>query len=149
MQIHDFVLISKFLSQLEEQTHLERAIFNTFFSLGLCFAVLTERVKAASLVDVDLLVLISTLDKLIVDLHGLLVVSIMEGTVGNSEKGARFGVVGVLAIALEKAESRHEVALLQKVVGIWQPHFFLLLGLDLGGRSLIALNGGDWSGNHF
>ncbi len=42
----------------------------------------------------------------------LLVVSIMEGTVGDSEKGARFGVVGVLAIALEKAESRHEVALL-------------------------------------
>ena len=71
MQVHDFVLISKLLSKLEEQTHLERAIFNTFFSLGLCFAVLTERVKAAGFVDVDLLVLISTLDKLIVDLHGL------------------------------------------------------------------------------
>lgn len=56
----------------------------------------------------------------------LLVVSIMEGAVGNSEKGARFGVVGVLAIALKKAECRHEVALLQKVVGIWQPHFFLI-----------------------
>lgn len=62
MQIHDFILIPKLLRQLEKQTHLERAIFNTFFSLSLRFAVLTERVKAASLVDVDLLVLISTLD---------------------------------------------------------------------------------------
>ncbi len=61
----------------------------------------------------------------------LLVVSIMEGAVGDSEKGARVSVVGVLAIALEKAESRHEVALLQKVVGIWQSHFFLLLVLIL------------------
>jgi len=50
----------------------------------------------------------------------------VEGTVGNAEEGARFGVVGVLAIALQKAERGHEIALLQKVVGVWQPHFFLL-----------------------
>lgn len=56
----------------------------------------------------------------------LLVVTIVEGTVGNAEEGARFGVVGVLAIALQKAERGHEIALLQKVVGVWQPHFFLL-----------------------
>ena len=54
------------------------------------------------------------------------VVAVVEGAVGNSEEGSELGVVGVLAIALQKAERGHEIALLQKVVGVWQPHFFCL-----------------------
>lgn len=56
----------------------------------------------------------------------LLVVAIVEAAVGDAEEGARLGVVGVLAIALQKREGSDEVALLQKVVGIWQAHLFLL-----------------------
>jgi len=69
VQVHDFVLITKFLSELEEKTHLERAVLDTLFSLGLGFAVLSKSVQTASLVNIDLLVLISTLDQFIVDCH--------------------------------------------------------------------------------
>lgn len=71
MQIHDLVLVAKFLRQLEEQTHLKWAVFNAFLSLCLRFPVLTERVQAASLIDIDLLILLATLDKLVIDSHGL------------------------------------------------------------------------------
>ncbi len=43
----------------------------------------------------------------------------MEGAVGNAEEGLGLGIVGVLAVALEESEGRHEVALLQEVVCIW------------------------------
>ena len=67
MKVHDLVLVAKFLRQLEEQTHLKRAVLNTLLSFCLGLPVLTERVKAASLVDIDLLVLLATLDKLVID----------------------------------------------------------------------------------
>ena len=51
----------------------------------------------------------------------------MESTVGNAEKSLGLGVVGILVIALKKSKCRHEVALLQEVVGVWQPQFLLLL----------------------
>ena len=51
----------------------------------------------------------------------------MEGTVGNSEEGAELGVVGVLAIALQKSERCDEVALLEEVVSVWQSELLLLL----------------------
>jgi hypothetical protein len=69
MQVHDFVLIAKFLSKLEEKTHLERAVLDTLFSLGLGFAVLSQGVQTASLVNIDLLVLFSALDQFIVNCH--------------------------------------------------------------------------------
>ena len=56
----------------------------------------------------------------------LLVVAIVEAAVGDAEEGARLGVVGVLAVALQKRQSGDEVALLQKVIGVWQAHLFLL-----------------------
>ena len=62
----------------------------------------------------------------------LLVVAIVEAAVGDAEEGARLGVVGVLAVALQKREGGDEVALLQKVVGIWQAHLFLLLMVGIG-----------------
>ena len=71
MQIHDLVLITKFLRQLEEETHLKWAVFDALLSLSLRFPVLTERVQAASLVDEDLLILLATLDQLVIDSHGL------------------------------------------------------------------------------
>ena len=53
----------------------------------------------------------------------------MEAAVGDAEEGARLRVVGVLAVALKEGQRSHEVALLQEVVRVWQPHF-LLLKLD-------------------
>ena len=50
----------------------------------------------------------------------------MEAAVGDSEKGARLCVVGVLAVALQKGEGGDEIALLQEVVGVWQPQLLLL-----------------------
>ena len=71
MQVHDLVLISQLLSKLEKKAHLERAILNALFSLGLGFAVLAQSVQAAGLVDIDLLVLVPTLDKFVIYLHRL------------------------------------------------------------------------------
>ena len=56
----------------------------------------------------------------------LLVVAIVEAAVGDSEQGARLRVVGVFAIALQKGEGGDEIALLQEVVGVWQPQLLLL-----------------------
>ena len=51
----------------------------------------------------------------------------MEGTVGDAKEGLSLGVVGILAIALEKSKCRHEVALLQEVAGVWESELLLLL----------------------
>ena len=50
----------------------------------------------------------------------------MEAAVSDSKEGARLRVMSVLAVALQKREGGDEVALLQKVVGVWQAHLFLL-----------------------
>ena len=55
------------------------------------------------------------------------VVAVMECTVSDTEKSTHLGVVGVLAIALQKSECRHEIALLQEVVSVWQSELLLLL----------------------
>ena len=44
----------------------------------------------------------------------------MEGTVSNTKKGAGLGVMSVLAIALQKTESCHEVALFQEMICVWK-----------------------------
>ena len=76
----------------------------------------------------------------------LLVVAIVEAAVGDAEEGARLGVVSVLAVALQKREGGDEVALLQKVVRVWQAHLFLLHMVGIGeqteqgvGRKLTCL----------
>ena len=69
MEIHDIVLVAELLGQLEQKTELESAVFGALFCLFLGLLELSESVKAASLVDVDLLVRFSTLDELIVTLH--------------------------------------------------------------------------------
>ena len=56
----------------------------------------------------------------------LRVVTVVEGAVGNAKECLGLGVVGVLAIALQKGESRHKVTLLQEVVGVWQSQLLLL-----------------------
>ena len=71
MKVHNLVLIAQFLRQLEEKAHFKSAILNTLLSLLLSLLILAKGIVAAGLVDEDLLVLLSTLDKLIIDLHGL------------------------------------------------------------------------------
>ena len=71
MQVHDFVLISELLGQLEQKTHFERTVFEALFGFSLSFLVLSSRVETAGLVYIDLLVLLATLDQFIVDLHSL------------------------------------------------------------------------------
>ena len=56
----------------------------------------------------------------------LLVVSVMEGAVGDAEEGSDFGVVRVLSVALQQGQGRNEVSLFQKVVRIWQLQLILL-----------------------
>lgn len=50
----------------------------------------------------------------------------MESAVGDSKQCAQLGVVGVLAIALQKGERGDEVTLLEEVVRVWQSQFLLL-----------------------
>ena len=71
MQIHNLVFVPQFLRQLEEETHLEGAVLDALLGLGLCLLVLAKSVETARLVNVDILVLVAALNKLIVDLHGL------------------------------------------------------------------------------
>ena len=71
MQVHYLILISKFLRQLEKQTHLERAVLKALFSLSLCLLVLAQSVETARLVDVDLLVLLTALNQFIIHRHSL------------------------------------------------------------------------------
>lgn len=71
MQVHDFILIAQFLSQLEQKAHFQRAVLKALFGLCLSFLVLASCVQTAGLVYIDLLVLLAALDELIVDLHGL------------------------------------------------------------------------------
>ena len=56
----------------------------------------------------------------------LLVVAGVESAVGNAEKSARLGVVGILAITLKEGEGSDEITLLEEVAGIWQLHLLLL-----------------------
>ena len=66
----------------------------------------------------------------------------MEGAIGDSEKGARLRVVGVLAIALEKGQRRHKVPLLQEVIRVWQTKL-LLLGTVKQTRSASLVSNGQ------
>ena len=84
MQVHDLILVAQLLRQLEQKSHFERTILDTLFSFCLCFFVLTESVQTASLVDVNLLVLLAALDKVIVHLHGLATVNQRESWVSIS-----------------------------------------------------------------
>lgn len=108
------------MRQLEKQTHLKRTILDALFSLCLSLAVLSERIQATGFVDIDLLVSISALDQLVVHLHSLGIIAVMEAAVSNTKKGAGLGVVGILAIALQKTESSHEVTLFQEMICVWK-----------------------------
>ena len=55
------------------------------------------------------------------------VIASVEGAVSDAEECFRLGVVGVLAIALEKGQGRNEVTLLQEMARIWQSQLLLLL----------------------
>ena len=71
MKVHDFVLVTEFLCQLEQDTHLQRAILKTFLCLGFGFFALTQSIQTACFEDENLLILLTTFDQLIIDCHGL------------------------------------------------------------------------------
>ena len=71
MQVHDLIFIAKLLSKLEEQAHLERAVLEALFCLGLGLFVLSEGIQTASFVYMDLLILFTAFHEFVVDTHGL------------------------------------------------------------------------------
>ena len=115
--------------------------------LGLRFPILSERIEAASLVDVDLLVLLPALNQLVIDVHGLTsrtesqvskqirvkvtqaepsenlknlrIVATMKGTISDAKQRFRLRIVSVLAVAFKERQSCDEITLLQEVVSIW------------------------------
>ena len=70
VQVHNLVLVSEFLGQLEEKSILERGVHLTLFALLLGFLILSEGVETGGLEQVDLLVVTITLHQLIVHIHG-------------------------------------------------------------------------------
>jgi hypothetical protein len=56
----------------------------------------------------------------------LLIVSVMESAVGDSEESLELVVVAVFAVALEEGEGRQEVSLLHEVGRIGQLHLLSL-----------------------
>ena len=64
----------------------------------------------------------------------------MEGAVCNAHEGSELRVMGILAVALKEAQGSDEITLLEEVTGVWEPHLFLLLGLDLRSVLFCALN---------
>jgi len=78
----------------------------------------------------------------------LRIVTVVESAVGDAHKSLQLGVMGVLAITFEQAERCDEISLLHEVIGVWQSELLLLLGLNLGGHSLVTLDSRSWSCKH-
>lgn len=70
VQVHNLVLVTKFLSQLEEKSILERGVHLTLFALLLRFLILSEGIETGGFEQMDLLVVTITLHQLIVHIHG-------------------------------------------------------------------------------
>ena len=58
--------------------------------------------------------------------RNLLVVAIMEGTIGNTQESFGLGVVAILAITFQKSQCCQEISLLQEMGRVWQFHLFLV-----------------------
>ena len=97
----------------------------------------------------QLLVVIIALHQLVIDVHraplklchdrrreGLLVVAIVEGTVGDSHVGFCIMSVTVLTIAVKKSQSCYEVSLFEEVTGVGQSEFVLHSGFN---RKLVEI----------
>ncbi len=80
------------MSHLEQKTVLEPA-FLCLKGLFSCFLVVTEGIVTASFKGVDITVIISTFHELVVNIHGLLVVPIVESAV--SDPKVSLGVVAM------------------------------------------------------
>ena len=82
------------------------------------------------------------------EVSNLLVVTVVEGTVGDAEKSAGLGVVGILAITLEQSEGSHKVPLLQEMVSVWQAELLLLSAhkhrLETAGQTWISFRPRSW-----
>ncbi len=102
--IHDFILITELLRELEKQPVPEPAIFWRPLSFLLGLLVLTEGVQAASFEAVDVAVVVRPLHQLVVDVHRLLVVTVVEGAVSDAEIRFQIMPVRVFAVTFEKSK---------------------------------------------
>jgi len=69
VEIHDLVLISKFLGKLKKQSCLQWTIFMGFFTLRLSLFILSKSIQTASLVNVHIRVGLRPLNKFIININ--------------------------------------------------------------------------------
>ena len=78
MQVHDVILLSKFLGKLEQQSHLEWSFLAALFSFSLCLLILTESIQAACFVNEYTLIGLTSLNHLIIDVHCFPIIMLSE-----------------------------------------------------------------------
>ena len=83
MIAHDLVFISRFLSELEQKSVFKLRVL-TFLGFDLRLFELIQSVKATSFKGVKIRIIIISLHKIIINIHRLLIISIVEGAVSDT-----------------------------------------------------------------
>lgn len=122
---HDFVFVSGFLRQLEQKSVPQLRGFS-LLCLNLSLLVVAEGIKAASLVRMQVLVIVVPLHQLVVYVHGFLVVSIVESAVCYTHVSLQIVPRGVLLITLKKSQGCNPISLFHERVRIGNLEFSLL-----------------------
>jgi hypothetical protein len=69
MQIHDFILISQLLCELEQQSYFKRRVLLALLTFSLRFFVHAKRIQTASLEHVQVVERLTALDQLVINVH--------------------------------------------------------------------------------
>ena len=83
MITHDLILITTLLCQLEKHSVFNFGVLCPL-GLNLRFLVVAESIHAACFECVNILIVVSSLHQLVVNVHCLLVITVMEGAVRDA-----------------------------------------------------------------
>ena len=77
----------------------------------------------------DVAIIVRSLHQFVVDVHGLLVIAVVEGTVGDAHESLDIVPMRVLLVAVQDSQGRQEISLLQESWHVWQLILLLLIVL--------------------